>query len=367
TRGLAAPIALHAGWNIAQHLLLSPGNATRPNLSTRPNRRGIRRNAGDRGTRDDGGGGRDLQSPSSSKITYIGRHRWGTWRLAWGEVNRRQRPSFSAGETFSDARASLPVRGASGWAGIVFNFYPSRDSSPWRAAPGSKRRYGTAGNSYVSVVDFGPVVKARSIRVFGQSGDPKSPHYQDQGELYARGGFQARLVHARRDQGPPGAGLSSRGAIDGLKAIARQHYGHGNDRLVEFSESSRCAAASSPRWCRPRLRLPRPARRTPSPPSRSAASSTLPGGVPSARPLLGLLIPCPGPCNTPMRAPGVTWDAHNGSLDARNATLGPCNESLRPCNLTLGPHSVTLGPHSVTLRLHIVTLGPCNATLRPCN
>src|SRR6185312_10616162 len=200
TRGLAAPIALHAGWNIAQHLLLSPGNATRPNLSTRPNRRGIRRNAGDRGTRDDGGGGRDLQSPSSSKITYIGRHRWGTWRLAWGEVNRRQRPSFSAGETFSDARASLPVPGASGWAGIVFNFYPSRDSSPWRAAPGSKRRYGTAGNSYVSVVDFGPVVKARSIRVFGQSGDPKSPHYQDQGELYARGGFQARLVHARRDQ-----------------------------------------------------------------------------------------------------------------------------------------------------------------------
>src|SRR6185312_11333952 len=30
------------------------------------------------------------------------------------------------------------------------------------------------------------------------------------------GGFQARLVHARRDQGPPGAGLSSRGAIGAL-------------------------------------------------------------------------------------------------------------------------------------------------------
>ena len=42
----------------------------------------------------------------------------------------------------------------------------------------------------MSVVEFAPQVKARSIVYFGQSGDPKSPHFFDQAPLYARGEFK---------------------------------------------------------------------------------------------------------------------------------------------------------------------------------
>ena len=51
----------------------------------------------------------------------------------------------------------------------------------------AKRRYGVHGGTYISVVEFGPSVRARTIHVFGASGDPASPHYFDQGPLYARG------------------------------------------------------------------------------------------------------------------------------------------------------------------------------------
>jgi acyl-homoserine-lactone acylase len=108
---------------------------------------------------------------------------WGTWRVAWGEINRLQRTSWTGTEAFSDERPSLPVAGGPGWLGIIYNFYTRR-------LPASKRRYGVTGNSYVSVVEFAPQVKARSIVYFGQSGDPNSPHWFDQAPLYARGEFK---------------------------------------------------------------------------------------------------------------------------------------------------------------------------------
>jgi acyl-homoserine-lactone acylase len=45
---------------------------------------------------------------------------------------------------------------------------------------GQRHRYGDFGDFYVSVVEFAPEVKARSILVFGENGDPESPRYFDQ-------------------------------------------------------------------------------------------------------------------------------------------------------------------------------------------
>ncbi|MBI3679698.1 MAG: penicillin acylase family protein [Acidobacteria bacterium] len=57
-------------------------------------------------------------------------------------------------------------------------------------AGGQKRRYGVAGHSYVALVQFGARPRASSILQFGVSGDPHSPHYFDQAQLYASRQFK---------------------------------------------------------------------------------------------------------------------------------------------------------------------------------
>jgi penicillin amidase len=108
---------------------------------------------------------------------------FGTWKVAWGELNRLQRLDESKQEEFQDSKPSLPVRGVNGNDGAVFTFY----AAPVR---GQKRRYGVAGGTYISVVEFGPQVRALSVHTFGASADPKSRHYMDQAALYARGEFK---------------------------------------------------------------------------------------------------------------------------------------------------------------------------------
>jgi acyl-homoserine-lactone acylase len=109
---------------------------------------------------------------------------FGTWRVAWGEVNRLQRVHTSGNqEPFSDERPSLPVAGGPSNLGIIFSFHTVK-------VEGSKRRYGRQGNTYLGVVEFGPQIQARSILVFGQSANLNSPHYFDQAALYARGEFK---------------------------------------------------------------------------------------------------------------------------------------------------------------------------------
>jgi acyl-homoserine-lactone acylase len=118
---------------------------------------------------------------------------YGTWKVAWGEVNRLQRIPGSqinmqgVGE-FRDDLPSLPVAGAPGTVGIVFNFYA-------RPQQGQKRRYGVAGHSYIGVVELGPKMQARTVLVFGQSGDPQSPHWFDQAPLYAKQEFKPSCFH----------------------------------------------------------------------------------------------------------------------------------------------------------------------------
>ena len=108
---------------------------------------------------------------------------FGTWKVAWGELIRLQRIDESKSEEFQDTRSSIAVSGVNGNDGAVFTLY----AAPMR---GQKRRYGVAGGSYVSVVEFGPRVRALSVHTFGASGNPQSRHYMDQAVLYARGEFK---------------------------------------------------------------------------------------------------------------------------------------------------------------------------------
>jgi acyl-homoserine lactone acylase PvdQ len=109
---------------------------------------------------------------------------WGTWQVAWGEVNRLERIHTSGTqEPFSDSKTSLPVPGAPTFTGTIFTFGT-------RAVAGQKRQYGNVGDTYIAVVDFGKKPEARSLLVFGQSADPKSPHFFDQGKLYSTQQFK---------------------------------------------------------------------------------------------------------------------------------------------------------------------------------
>ena len=105
---------------------------------------------------------------------------FGTWRTLWGEVNRFQRLTDDIEPTFVDSGASIPVPFPSARWGSLASFGA-------RPYPGTKRWYGTSGNSFVAVVELGDSVRARAVTAGGESGDPRSPHFNDQATRYTLG------------------------------------------------------------------------------------------------------------------------------------------------------------------------------------
>ena len=78
-----------------------------------------------------------------------------------------------------------------------------------RRYEGTKRYYGTSGNSFVAAVEFGPRAKALAISAGGESGDPKSPHFADQALRYTQGDLREVYFypedvarHAKRTYSP---------------------------------------------------------------------------------------------------------------------------------------------------------------------
>ena len=116
---------------------------------------------------------------------------FGSWKTPWGEINRFQRLTGDIVQPFNDAGASIPV-------GFTSSQFGSLASFAARAYPGTKKWYGTSGNSFVAVVEFGDRVRAKAVTAGGESGNAASPHFNDQGKRYSTG--ELREVYFYRDQ-----------------------------------------------------------------------------------------------------------------------------------------------------------------------
>ncbi len=118
-------------------------------------------------------------SAASDKLTAD----FGSWKTPWGEINRFQRLTGDIVQPFNDAGPSIPV-------GFTSSLWGSLASFGARAYPGTKKWYGTSGNSFVAVVEFGEKVHAKAVTAGGESGNPSSPHFNDQAERYTTGNLR---------------------------------------------------------------------------------------------------------------------------------------------------------------------------------
>jgi len=116
---------------------------------------------------------------------------FGTWKTPWGNINRFQRVNDDIDPEFNDADPSIPV-------GFTSSIWGSLASFGARAYPGTKKWYGTSGNSFVAVVEFGNQIHAKAVTAGGESGHPKSRHFNDEAMRYSKGDL--RDVYFYRSQ-----------------------------------------------------------------------------------------------------------------------------------------------------------------------
>ncbi len=153
-----------------------------------------------RGARDNDMAPRDYLATSISADSLLGalsdavdrlRKDFGNWRMPWGDINRFQRLDDSIEPHFDDAKRSIPVPFTSSRWGSLASF----GAKPY---PGTKKWYGNDGNSFVAAISFGDSVRARAVTAGGESGDPASPHFDDEAVRYAMGNL--RVVYFYPDQ-----------------------------------------------------------------------------------------------------------------------------------------------------------------------
>jgi acyl-homoserine-lactone acylase len=105
---------------------------------------------------------------------------FGSWKTPWGDINRFQRLTPNIVQQYDDAKPSIPVSFTSSTWGSLASFGA-------RAYPNTKKWYGSSGNSFVAVVEFGPTVRAKAVTAGGESGNPGSPHFTDEAKRYSTG------------------------------------------------------------------------------------------------------------------------------------------------------------------------------------
>ena len=127
--------------------------------------------------------------PDSRKLDALGEaadqltRDFGDWKIGWGQINRFQRLDDSIEATFDDSKPSIPIPFTSAQWGSLASFGA-------RPYANTKRIYGSSGNSFVAVVEFGPKLRAWAVTAGGESGDPASPHFIDQAARYAGGALR---------------------------------------------------------------------------------------------------------------------------------------------------------------------------------